>query len=856
MQHRSIIWLALPALALLLIHGLVNDISFFLAFLSLPIILLLVWKPMLGLYFMVFFIPLEDILVIGPSFTLIKFIGMATFWGWLMHLLAGKRVFKAKGFFILLAMYIAWCALSIFWALQPEPSTLRIFTLLQVTALLLLGYNLIDSKREVHTVLLCYFIGALISAFIGIYNGYINDFAIRSVINELQNPNHYARVLCLGIIFGSYLFLQIKKLPLRIFCLMSSFVMLGAVLLSGSRGAWLALFATLFLGMLYYLKYVFKRPERRRLLTGMLVVLLAVGIISTIIAARVPSVVSQRVQEISQLVENRGTGRLDIWLVGLEVVKDHYLLGVGVDNFPYAYTQYVAKTTGTVLSMGINKNPHNIYLATLAELGIPGLLLILLLFIALWRMANRCENIADTVLCKLLICFIFLAGLTASDQHRKFFWLAMMIPLILSQFGVLKGFDQGPAQTRLLFLTPFFPSRNNPSHGIFALRLVQNLKAAGISATVVAPVPYAPLFLWLKRKWRSMGRTPRVDNLEDVHIVYPRFPCLPGGRFHFLNAMFMNWSVLPLIKMLNSRGGFNVLHSYGLLPAGFAGSVAAANLNLGSVCTVIGADINVTAHKSQRMQRLAGYVLERTDQVVAVGQNLADKAKELQEGAKQIKVIYNGVDSKVFDTLNIGSVSAKEKLGFQPDARVILYVGRIIRQKGVYQMVEAFNQIAPQYKEAVLAIVGDGEDKDSLGSLVADKGLKEQVRFIGPVPHKDLVWWYGAAEMVVLLSSHDGVPNVLKEAMSCGRPVIATRVPGISEIVADCKTGILVDPGEAGQASAAMGKLLEAPGLAAAMGNEGRAMIWAGILDWKKTAAAYQEVYTQVIDKCKSNKPI
>ncbi len=815
------------------------------------VIALVIWQPLTGFCLMTLLIPLEDLTILFPSLTLIKIIGLATFWGFLTQLFLGKRNFKTHNFFMLLSIYLGWCLLSQTWAIQPEQSWLRLESLIQLFAMAILAYNLVGSKKDIYLILGSYFIGALAAAGLGIYNGYLHEFTTRITICNLQDPNYFARLLGIGIIFSGYFLLISKNKVIRLISFIAGLGMLFAVLLSGSRGAWMALFFVFVTGLILFRKPAvdfFKKTFSGPDLAIKVRLLIALGfaiLLAFFLVSKLPQVVSVRAQTLFSLSEDRGSGRLDIWTVGLKILKENLALGVGLDNFPYAYTKYFAQIPGINPEIGLNKNPHNIFLATLTELGIPGFIIFLSLFICLWRYTGNSENMTDSAISRLLIVFLAIAGLTCADQHRKFFWLAMVIPVLFEQFGVLKSVSPGRGK-RILFLSPIFPNCQNPVYGVFSLRLVQNLQAAGLLVTVIAPVPYSPAWLWFNRDWRKLGLIPEYEDIGGVKVIHPRYFCLPGGKFEKLNGYSMFLAVEPVAEILNRSVSFSLVHSCCIFPAGYAGLLISDRLNLPSVCTAIGSDINVTAFRSASMTRLVSNILNHTGQTVAVGNELARKALTLQTHDKDVKVIYNGVDSDMFCTDKIDRELIRQKTGLKPDDRVILFVGRLISSKGIYELIEAFEKICNKFQDTSLALVGDGPEKESLSILAKSKGLGGRILLPGTIPHEDLVYWYTACEVFVLLSRHEGVPNVIAEAMCCGKPVVATRAGGIPELVEDARSGFLVEQGHKDEAVAAIEKLLADPAAGREMGKLGREIINNRLLKWKDCAAAYLEIFEQL----------
>lgn len=468
---------------------------------ALLLISVILWQPLWGFCLMVFFIPLENITLLLPGLTLIKIIGAVTFISWLIHLILGKKIFKLSGFVMLLVLYFLWCLLTVVWAIQPEQSLARIISMCQLLLMVVLGYNLVDNRRELYLILGSFLLGAFLASCLGIYNSYLNGFALRADIGSMTKPNYFGRVVGLGVIFSVYLIIASRNKFIRLFSSIGCITLTVALLLSGSRGAWVALLLAAAVALYSSRKNIIKLMKKPILLKSLLVMMLFIFMLGPIIINHAPPVITQRLPTIAftEAPIDISAGRLDIWLVGLEIVKDNWAWGVGLDNFPYAFTEYLPRVDNIRADIGLNRDPHNIILANLAELGLPGLLIFIALLVFLWRLGGRTENIEDSLLARATVVFLFIAGLTSTDHCSKYFWVGMLIPVILSQFYYIKNNDRGKSLAKVIFLTAIFPNRFNPNYGIFALRLVQHLKSIGVPVTVVAPVPYAPPFLWLKK---------------------------------------------------------------------------------------------------------------------------------------------------------------------------------------------------------------------------------------------------------------------------------------------------------------------------------------------------------------------
>src|SRR5262249_29282699 len=144
----------------------------------------------------------------------------------------------------------------------------------------------------------------------------------------------------------------------------------------------------------------------------------------------------------------------------------------------------------------------------------------------------------------------------------------------------------------------------------------------------------------------------------------------------------------------------------------------------------------------------------------------------------------------------------------------ILAVGRLVPKKGFPVLIGAAAQLLAPFR---LRIIGDGPERANLESLIAEHGLGDRVDLVGPRTRQELAAEYAAAHIVVVPSimdekgDRDGLPNVVLEAMSSGRPVIASDVGAVSSAVVDGRTGVLVPPGDSATLAGALEFLVDQP---------------------------------------------
>jgi glycosyltransferase involved in cell wall biosynthesis len=164
--------------------------------------------------------------------------------------------------------------------------------------------------------------------------------------------------------------------------------------------------------------------------------------------------------------------------------------------------------------------------------------------------------------------------------------------------------------------------------------------------------------------------------------------------------------------------------------------------------------------------------------------------------------------------------AVRESLGLDPGARVVLTVGSLTPQKAHHVLIDAFQEVAGRFPDAVLLVAGDGPRRESLESRVRDAGLGGRVRFLGD--RADAGDLLEACDVFVLSSAREGLPVTVLEAMRAGRPVVATAVGGCAEAVASGETGLVVPPGDPASLARAIAEVLGDRSRAAAWGAAGR----------------------------------
>jgi glycosyltransferase involved in cell wall biosynthesis len=193
-------------------------------------------------------------------------------------------------------------------------------------------------------------------------------------------------------------------------------------------------------------------------------------------------------------------------------------------------------------------------------------------------------------------------------------------------------------------------------------------------------------------------------------------------------------------------------------------------------------------------------------------------------------VIHNGIDLDAFPVAPMPPL----------EDPTVAVVANLHPYKRVDRFLRAFRDVLRELPAARARIAGDGAERIGLLGLASDLGVAERVAFEGAVEDPRAV--VGASHVVALTSEHEGFPNALLEAMAQGRPVVATRVGGVPELVRDGQDGLLVEP--EGLAPALL-RLLRDREARARMGASGRER--AAAFGWARVVRETEDVYRDVL---------
>lgn len=220
------------------------------------------------------------------------------------------------------------------------------------------------------------------------------------------------------------------------------------------------------------------------------------------------------------------------------------------------------------------------------------------------------------------------------------------------------------------------------------------------------------------------------------------------------------------------------------------------------------------------------------DRVVCVSHSVREKAIAFGITSRERTLVLgsgscNGVDASRFapnPKLIQRAAALRRQLGIPERAPVILFVGRLTRNKGIPELTEAFLQLDKQFPDVRLLLAGCFEKEDPLPADIRRQLAKHpHILFAGPV--QDTPSFYAAADIVVLPSHREGLPTVVLEAQAAGRPVVAAKATGIVDVVTDGKTGLLFPVGDVAALTGALARLITDKDLARKLERAGQEQV-------------------------------
>ena len=276
-----------------------------------------------------------------------------------------------------------------------------------------------------------------------------------------------------------------------------------------------------------------------------------------------------------------------------------------------------------------------------------------------------------------------------------------------------------------------------------------------------------------------------------------------SGRF---NPALLFHAAVPVLRRWRSEGfKFDVIDAEFFYPDGPAATRLAKEFDVPFSIKARGADIHYWGTRADcRTSILAA--AKQADHLLAVSQSLGRDMIAMGMDANKISVHYTGVDLENFRPISETERGAVLR-AHNVEGPLVVSVGALIPRKAHDIVIEAMVEI----ENATLLVVGEGQERSRLASLIQARGLSERVRLVGSVPHSELPRLLAAADVMVLMSESEGLANAWVEALACGTPIVISDVDGAREVLDRPEAGRLLPMRRPGAVAEAIKAILAHP---------------------------------------------
>jgi teichuronic acid biosynthesis glycosyltransferase TuaC len=406
----------------------------------------------------------------------------------------------------------------------------------------------------------------------------------------------------------------------------------------------------------------------------------------------------------------------------------------------------------------------------------------------------------------------------------------------------------------LLVIVSNYPHPGHVYSGVFNERSARALKQLGHEVEVLAPRPYLPTSLtaWSPR-WRAYGKISEREDRADIAVYRPAYPQLPFVRGAYWTNVGAYLVCVRTIQQQQRRKSYDMILSFNLVGAGGLAWRLARRLGIPAAGWATGNDVRVRRNSSYG--RVVRTALQRLDIVFYQSAELRERAAELCEVAlEQLPaarhvVLPRGIEQPP-ELSESDRMRVRSELGVRPDQIVVVYIGRVVEPKGIFDLMDAFSIVRNKYPGMVCLLIGAKpgfDDVEKLNAKLAQTpSLAQSVRIIRECP-PDQVWEYLKAADIFAFPSHsEGMPNSLLEAMAAGVPAVAFAIPPVLEIANGAGVLKAVRPRSVTAFARALAEFAESLNERNTFGERGRRRVLDQFMARDKMAEAVQRLGSMV----------
>jgi len=355
-----------------------------------------------------------------------------------------------------------------------------------------------------------------------------------------------------------------------------------------------------------------------------------------------------------------------------------------------------------------------------------------------------------------------------------------------------------------------------------------------------------------------------VKRNHEVHVVTLDFPGVPmfeeveGVKVHRVkielgHPNFITWTLIfnhfleKKIATLNQDVGFDIIHIHDWLTAP-SGISSKHHLNRPLVTTVhsteIGRARGLHSPDSYLIDGLEWWMTYEADKIITCSNSMRGELEgHFRLPPDKIAVIQNAIDASEYSR-PVDKEVVKRRYGIGPYEKMVLFVGRLVPQKGVEYLIKAVPRIIHHHSNAKFIITGDGWSRSHLENLAASTGFGDRIRFLGFVSDSELVELTMSADVLAIPSIYEPFGIVALEGMAAGVPIVAANIGGLADIIEHDRTGVLTYPENPESIAWGVNKILSDPGYMSWLIHNAKKKAH-DVYSWDAVARKTSEVYEE-----------
>ena len=365
---------------------------------------------------------------------------------------------------------------------------------------------------------------------------------------------------------------------------------------------------------------------------------------------------------------------------------------------------------------------------------------------------------------------------------------------------------------KLLVITSTFPRWKNDVDPPFVYELCRRLSKT-LCVHVLAPHAYGAAveeqldgilvtrYRYFFSRWQNIAYQGGIlQNLKHKPIRYGLLP------------FFILAQLIALVHLLR-RHQYDCIHAHWMIPQGLIALIARLFLKSPPPLIVTSHGSDLYSLQGKVFNRLKRFVVLNSTAVTVVSNAMMDVIRQMCVDKSNVHVIPMGVDlqNRFIPT------NSRDTTG------LLLFVGRLIKNKGIAYLIEALPLILEKHPHAILRIVGEGKEKEQIKRRILELNLKKSIEFVGPVENDSLPKLYRSSDVVVFPSIFaEGFGLVLVEALGCECATVVTDLPAMRDIIHDGKSALVVRQRDVEQLAQKVILLLEDSKLRQSLGKQGR----------------------------------